>query len=103
MHSARRRQCKSWFNPEWRDRLLATLHWLSQGSPTISILVGSEVSFEVSAAPDEFESDISYVDPPTRKQRLLLSVSDPGETTSTEEEFGEDDGEDDDDESEEQP
>jgi hypothetical protein len=104
MHSARRRQCKSWFNPEWRDRLLATLHWLSQGNPTISIPVGSEVSFEVSAAPDEFESDISYVDPPTRKQRLLLSVSDQGETTSTEEEeFGEDDGEDDDDEREEQP
>ena len=59
---------------------------------------------EVSAAPDEFESDISYVDPPTRKQRPLLSVSEQGETTSTEdEEVGEDDGEDDEDESEEQP
>ena len=105
MHSARRRQCKSWFNPEWRDRLLATLHWLSQGSATLSIPAGGGLSIEVSVASDEFESEVSYLDPPTRKQRLLLSVSQDGETVSTEDEqVGEDDREDDeDDESEEQP
>jgi len=104
MHSARRRQCKSWFNPEWRDRLLATLHWLSQGGPTLSIPAGGGLSVEVSVAPDEFESEVSYADPLTRKQRLLLSMSENGETTSTEnEEFGEEDSEDDEDvESEEQ-
>jgi hypothetical protein len=59
----------------------------------------------VSVASDEFESEVSYLDPPTRKQRLLLSVSQDGETVSTEDEqVGEDDREDDeDDESEEQP
>jgi hypothetical protein len=28
MHSARRRQCKSWWNDEWRDRILAAMTWL---------------------------------------------------------------------------
>jgi hypothetical protein len=98
MHSARRRQCKSWFNPEWRDRLLATLHWLSQGSPTLSIPAGAGVSIEVSATPDEFESGVSYADPPTRKQRLLISLSEPGEGAALDDEdFGEDDVEDDED------
>jgi hypothetical protein len=71
----------------------------------LSILAGGEVSIEVSVTPDQFESEISYVDPPTRKQRLLLSVSEHGEPISTEdEEFGEEDDEDEgEDESEEQP
>lgn len=99
MHSARRRQCKSWFNPEWRDRLLATLHWLSQGSSTLSIPVGSDVSIEASVIPQEFESEVSYLDPLTRKQRFLLSE---GETVEVED-VGEDDIEDDEeDESEEE-
>lgn len=99
VHSARRRQCKSWFNPEWRDRLLATLHWLSQGSSTLSIPAGSHVRIEASVIPQEFESEVSYLDPPTRKQRLLLSE---GETAEVED-AGEDDIEDDEeDESEEE-
>jgi hypothetical protein len=78
---------------------------LSQGSPTLSIPAGSGVSIEVSVTPDEFESEVSYLDPLARKQRLLLSVSEDGETVSTEdEEFVEEDSEDDEgDESEEQP
>jgi hypothetical protein len=105
MHSARRRQCKSWFNPEWRDRFLATLHWLSQGSPTLSIPAGGGVSIVMSVVPDEFDSDVSYVDPPTRKQRLLSPMSEHGKTVMPEDEdFGDDDPEDDgDDENEEQP
>lgn len=103
MHSARRRQCKSWFNPEWRDRLLATLHWLSQGSPTLSVPVGSGVSIEVSVTPDQFESEISYTDPPTRQQRLLLSASEQEVEIPTEDqEFEEDDDDEGTDETEEQ-
>lgn len=98
MHSARRRQCKSWFNPEWRDRLLATLHWLSQGSSTLSIPAGSNVNIEASVIPEEFESEVSYLDPPTRKQRLLLAEQ---TESSEDEDVGEDDiGDEEDDDSE---
>jgi hypothetical protein len=105
MHSARRRQCKSWFNPEWRDRLLATLHWLAQANQALVIPAGSKVSIEVSALPDEFESETSYIDPPTLKQRVLSSLPEENEIAPpTEEDFGEDDIEDEDEaESEEQP
>ncbi|HEX3105000.1 MAG TPA: toll/interleukin-1 receptor domain-containing protein [Terriglobales bacterium] len=72
MHSARRRQCKSWFNPEWRDRLLATLHWLSQGGTTLQLPAGDDF-IEVSIQPQQFDSDVSYADPPTRKERLLIA------------------------------
>ena len=73
MHSARRRQCKNWFNPEWRDRLLATLHWLSQGGASLRIPAGEDAFIEVSLTPEQFESKISYTDPATRKERLLLA------------------------------
>ena len=73
MHSARRRQCKNWFNPQWRDRLLATLHWLSQGNPSLCIPGGKDIAIEASLGPQRFEAGISYVDPLTRKERLLLS------------------------------
>lgn len=73
MHSARRRQCKSWFNPEWRDRLLATLHWLSQGNASLCVPGGSGAMIEVSSKPELFASDVAYADPPTRKERLLLA------------------------------
>lgn len=63
--------------------MLATLHWLSQGGPTLSIAVGSKVSIEVSSIPQQFESEISYDDPPTRKQRLLLPVPEHDQSTST--------------------
>lgn len=96
MHSARRRQCKSWFNPEWRDRLLATLYWLSQGNPTLSLPAGSEALIELSSTPDRFDSEISYTDPPTRKQRSLLSVSEHADTASTEDVEVEEDEEDED-------
>jgi len=94
MHSARRRQCKSWFNPEWRDRLLATLHWLSQGSSALSIPAGSDVRIEASVIPQEFESEVSYLDPPTRKQRRLLSEGETGEVEDVGEHDIEDDEED---------
>ncbi len=73
MHSARRRQCKSWFNPEWRDRLLATLHWLSQGESNLNIPAAEDEFIQVSMRPEIFEGEVSYDDPPTRKERLLIS------------------------------
>jgi hypothetical protein len=85
MHSARRRQCKSWFNPEWRDRLLATLHWLSQGNPSIRIPAAKDTFIQVSLNPERFTSEISYADPPTRQERLLLANQEPPDSELVEE------------------
>jgi hypothetical protein len=75
MHRARRRMCKMWFNPEWRDRLLATLHWLSQGAKSVRIPAGSEAFVEVSTEPVQLESQVSYTDPPTKKERMLITAA----------------------------
>jgi hypothetical protein len=102
MHSARRRQCKTWFNAQWRDRLLATLHWLSQGATALCIPAGTDAFIEASARPEQFESEISYVDPATKKERLLLAEmeqisielveeEDVDEESDDEDDFGEDD------------
>jgi len=101
MHSARRRQCKGWFNPQWRDRLLATLHWLSQGNPSLHIPAAKGAFIQVSMISEQFDSEISYADPPTRKERLLLAdqerpdselveEDEAVESEEDEEEFGDD-------------
>jgi len=102
MHSARRRQCKNWFNPQWRDRLLATLHWLSQGASILCIPAASSEFIQVSLKPEQFESDVSYDDPLTRKERLPGLEAEPDESNRVEEEtvIESDDDEDDYDESE---
>ena len=40
-HRARRGQCKNWWNDDWRDRLLATMSWLADAQPTISLPLGT--------------------------------------------------------------
>lgn len=85
MHSARRRQCKNWFNPEWRDRLLATLHWLSQGASLLCIAAGNGEFIQVSLTPEQFESEVSYDDPLTRKERLLALSAEQSDTEIVEE------------------
>jgi hypothetical protein len=39
LHRARRSACRDWWNPHWRDRILAAMHWLAQkqGEPQWSI------------------------------------------------------------------
>jgi len=66
MHKARRRQCKSWQNDEWRDKFLASVHWLSNGSGILSIPVGPEQTIEVISVPCEFDAPLGFDDPPTR-------------------------------------
>ena len=105
MHSARRRQCKTWFNPQWRDRLLATLHWLSQGNGNLNIPVGTDAKIELAVIPQQFECPVSYDDPLTRKERerLLLPDMDKSDTEIIEEDEeieADDEGEDDDEEEE---
>jgi hypothetical protein len=86
MHKARRSQCKDWHNPEWRDRLLAVIAWLSNGEPTIHVPVGEKAKVEVSTESVGFASPVSFVDPPTLKERLAQTDEEDGEERDGEEE-----------------
>lgn len=59
-HTSRRSQCKSWYNNDWRDRILATLSHLSDGKDTISMQLGSEAFASFGAYPEEVSSPVSY-------------------------------------------
>jgi hypothetical protein len=62
LHTARRRQCRSWWNPHWRDRLLGTVRWLATDS-VVRLQVGPKEFVEVTCDPTTFESPVSYRDP----------------------------------------
>jgi hypothetical protein len=59
LHSARRRQCKSWYNDEWRDRLLAAMAYLGGSQPQIAIPLSESQIMRVSTRPLTFESKIT--------------------------------------------
>lgn len=59
MHRARRTQCKSWWNDDWRDRLLASMTWLADDDAAIALPLGDTVHAKVSARPVEFSSPIA--------------------------------------------
>lgn len=61
--SARRSQCKSWWNDEWRDRTLAAATYLCDGADKITVKLGSKVSLTIPPTPLPFCSPVSYTDP----------------------------------------
>lgn len=61
--SARRGQCKSWWNDEWRDRTLAVATHLCDGAESITVKLGTTVNLYVSPRPLSFCSPVSYTDP----------------------------------------
>jgi hypothetical protein len=86
MHRARRSQCKDWHNPEWRDRLLAVIAWLSNGESTIYVPVGEEAKVAVSTESVGFASPVSFADPPTLKERIAQTDEEDEEEREGEEE-----------------
>lgn len=60
MHRARRRQCKSWYNDAWRDRLLAAITSLSEEKPNLEIPIASGESIIMDSRPIIFESEVSF-------------------------------------------
>lgn len=58
-HSARRSQCKNWWNDDWRDRLLAMMFWLAEGSDRVTIDCGGD-SIEVAPRPLTFTASVTY-------------------------------------------
>lgn len=63
MHRARRSQCKTWYNPEWRDRLLAAMSWLAGTAQGIPLRLAADSRAQVSKLPLEFDSPVSYLEP----------------------------------------
>ncbi len=61
MHTLRRRFCKMWWNPRWRDMLLTYLSLLSSENGEIDIPVGSEQSLKFPVLPLTFQSPISLI------------------------------------------
>jgi hypothetical protein len=58
-HSARRSQCKNWWNDDWRDRLIAMMCWFAEGLDRITIDCGGD-SIEVGSRPLTFASPVTY-------------------------------------------
>ncbi len=61
LHTARRRWFRNWWNPEWRDRLLAALTYLSDEEDFFKIPLGTDVYVSVSSTPLVFLSPTTYV------------------------------------------
>lgn len=74
LHRARRRWCKSWWNPDWRDRILATMFWLAHGKEEIEIKVGKDVAIKVSTQPLTFTSPVSYSDPERSEPQIFDKI-----------------------------
>jgi hypothetical protein len=64
-HVRRRRLTRSWWNNIWRDRLLAAMHFLANGTDVLTMVAG-DVKFDVVALPLLATIPVSYdaADPP---------------------------------------
>jgi hypothetical protein len=69
MHRAKMRQCKNWWNDDWRDRLLAFMNWLANENGEIKISLSSQLFISVSSLPLVFTSPIQFNDPTTNQVR----------------------------------
>lgn len=61
--AARRSQCRSWWNDEWRDRTLAAATYLCNGTDAITLKLGSTTTLSIPPTPLPFCSPVSYTDP----------------------------------------
>lgn len=59
-HSARRSQCKTWWNDDWRDRLLAAVTHAGGVAGGIRLRLGDNVDAFVSTKPLSFASPVTY-------------------------------------------
>ena len=60
-HSARRNQCRSWYNDDWIDRLLAAMSYLAgEGNDNLVIPLSAEENVTVNRFPLIFESPVSF-------------------------------------------
>ncbi|HEY0460531.1 MAG TPA: hypothetical protein VGC97_15450 [Pyrinomonadaceae bacterium] len=63
MHKAKMRQTSGWWNAEWRDRILAVMHYLANEKNEIELVFGSDLIVTVDKTPLRFNSPVSFADP----------------------------------------
>jgi hypothetical protein len=84
MHTARRSQCKDWYNPEWRDRMLAAMSQLAGEEGKIKLPIGKDASLEVPNYPLIFKSPVSYVEPQEDAPRVEVDYEEDAEEDAKE-------------------
>ncbi len=62
LHRARRSQCTGWWNPHWRDRILASVGWLCGQESKLLLPVASDVQIGMSKLPVTFQSPVCFDD-----------------------------------------
>jgi hypothetical protein len=63
LHRARRSQCRNWWNPEWRDRMLATMNWIAGDTGRVRLKLGSEMNVDVSSRPLVMTNPVRAAEP----------------------------------------
>lgn len=61
LHTARRGQCKQWWNADWRDRIFASMTWLANASGVIEIPMSATFTMCIANRPLEFVSPVRHV------------------------------------------
>ncbi|NJD60914.1 MAG: hypothetical protein C3F13_16500 [Anaerolineales bacterium] len=76
LHRARRSWCSDWWNDDWRDRLLASLSWLSNNQPSLQLPVAKNTNLVVERHSADFRSPVTYNDPNTDLPQTKNEVND---------------------------
>jgi len=76
LHKARRNQCSMWWNPKWRDLLLATMSHLSGGAKTIPVEIAPEQTIEVEIHPLQFTAPVTFQDHPLPEEADAVTTDD---------------------------
>jgi len=72
---ARRSQCKSWWNNDWRDLNYAAVQFLANGTPSISLPAGAGTALEVNAQPLEIRCPVSYDEQTLKRDAATKEIS----------------------------
>jgi hypothetical protein len=65
-----------WWNPKWRDLLLATMSHLSGGAKTIPVEVGPDETIEVEIDPLQFTAPVTFKDHPLPDEANPVTTDD---------------------------
>jgi hypothetical protein len=74
--SARRSQCKGWWNDRWRDMVLAAMTYLADDDGVIRMKLGSDTRLCLASRPIAFSSPVAYTDPQILRERELEELPD---------------------------
>ena len=73
--SARRSQCKGWWNDKWRDMILAAMAHLADDDGVVRMKLGSDAHLALSNRPISFNSPVAYTDPQILRETELEELA----------------------------